>query len=168
MKRFRCRSFRTITWSRRSRRHCANPALGYAILPRTAETGSLWLDAKALYGIDDFSIEIASAIKDQILGCGVVGKCLTELLNDPCAGWMPGHIAVKNAPPVVRDDEEAVQHTECQRRDGEKIHGCDRFAMVAQERRPSLRRLRVPSVLFCIQRNTVRSEISKPSILSSP
>ena len=70
----------------------ANPALGYAILP--AETGSLRLDAKALYDIDDFSIEIASAIKDQILGCGVVGKCLTELLNDPCAGWMPGHIAV--------------------------------------------------------------------------
>jgi hypothetical protein len=52
----------------------ANPALGYAILPWTAETGSLRLDAKALYDIDDFSIEIASAIKDQILGCGVVGN----------------------------------------------------------------------------------------------
>ncbi len=38
-----------------------NPTLGYAIFPRTAETGSLRLDAKALYDIDDFSIEIASA-----------------------------------------------------------------------------------------------------------
>ncbi len=41
-------------------------------------------------------------------------RCVVELLNYLCAGWMPGRIAVKNAPPVVRDDEEAVQHTECQ------------------------------------------------------
>jgi hypothetical protein len=43
---------------------CANPALGYAILPRTAEIRSLRLDAKAPYGIDDLFIEVAAAIKD--------------------------------------------------------------------------------------------------------
>ena len=145
----------------------ANPALGYAILPWTAETGSLRLDAKALYDIDDFSIEIASAIKDQILGCGVAGKCLTELLNDPCAGWMPGHIAVKNAPPVVRDDEEAVQHTECQRRAVKKS-----MAAIASRwlLRNAVHRFAGSGFLGAlrIQRNTVRPEMSKSSILSSP
>ena len=36
----------------------ADPALGDAILPRTAEAGSLWLDAEALDGADDFLIEL--------------------------------------------------------------------------------------------------------------
>jgi hypothetical protein len=54
------------------------------------------------------------------------------------------HCSVKNTPPFMCNDEEAVQHAECQRRDGEKVHGCDHFAVVAQKCRPSLRRLGVP------------------------
>ena len=57
---------------------------------------------------------------------------------------MPGYIEMKDAPPVVRDDEEAVQYAECERRHGEEIRGSNRFAMVTQERRPSLGRLGVP------------------------
>jgi hypothetical protein len=57
---------------------------------------------------------------------------------------MPGHIEVKDTPPIVRDDEEALKDAESQRRHGEKVHGSDDFAMVAQKRRPSLCRLRIP------------------------
>ena len=41
----------------------ADPALGHAVLPRTAEAGSLGLDAEALYRADDFLVEIRAAIK---------------------------------------------------------------------------------------------------------
>ena len=89
----------------------ADPALGHAVLPRTAEAGSLGLDAEALYRADDFLVEIRAAIKDQIPRCGIVRKCLAQLLDHPCARWLPGHIEVKDAPPITSDDEEAVQHT---------------------------------------------------------
>ena len=36
----------------------ANPALGNTVLPRTAETGSLELNAEAFYCIDHFFIEL--------------------------------------------------------------------------------------------------------------
>jgi hypothetical protein len=54
----------------------SDPALGDAILPRTAEAGSFWLDAEALDGIDDLFIELRAAIKDQVARRGVVRKCL--------------------------------------------------------------------------------------------
>ena len=41
----------------------ADPTLGNAVLPRTSEAGSLWLDAEALYGVDDFFIEVAPRSK---------------------------------------------------------------------------------------------------------
>ena len=59
---------------------------------------------------------------------------------------MFGHVAVENPSPVMRNDEVAVQHAEGQRRHGKEIHRGDGFTMVTQE----------------------RSEISMPSIFSSP
>jgi hypothetical protein len=53
----------------------ADPTLGNSVLPRAAEAGSLRLNAEALYGIDDFFIEIAATVKDQILGCCASPKC---------------------------------------------------------------------------------------------
>ena len=90
------------------------------------------------------SIEVCAAIKDQIPRCRVIRKGLAELLNDPCAGRMPGHIEVQNPPPVMRNDEEAVENTEGQRRHGEEIHRGYRFTMIAQKRSPSLCRLWTP------------------------
>lgn len=46
----------------------ADPALGHAVLPRTAEAGSLRLNAEALHSVDHFLIEIGPAIKDQMRG----------------------------------------------------------------------------------------------------
>jgi len=80
---------------------------------------------------------------------------------------MFGHVAVENSPPIMRNDEEAVQHAESQRRNGEEIHCGDGFTMILEK---SCQRFAGSEFLgaFLIQRNTVRSEISKPSIFSSP
>ena len=121
----------------------ANPTFGHTVLPGTAEAGSFRLDAKALHGADDFFVEIRTAIKDQIARRRVVGKCLAQLLGHPCAGRMSGHIEVKDAPPVVGDDKEAIENTEGERWLSEEVHRCDDFTVVLQERRPSLCWLRI-------------------------
>jgi hypothetical protein len=122
----------------------ANPALGDTVLPRTSITCPLGLDAKILDRVDDFFIELCAAIKDQVTRRRVVRKCLAELLNRLCAGRMLGHIEMKNAPPVMQDDKEAIQHSEGQRWYSEEIHGRDSSRMIAQKSRPSLGGLRTP------------------------
>jgi hypothetical protein len=145
----------------------ADPTLGDAVLPRTSEAGPLGLDAEALHRVDHFFIELCAAIKDQIAGRRVVRERLAQLLNDPGAGRVFGHIAVKDAPPIMRNDEEAVENAEGERRHGEEIHRGDGFTMIAQKRRPSFAGSGSLGA-FRIQRSTDRSEISKPSIFSSP
>jgi len=109
----------------------ADPALGDPVLLRTSETSALWLDAKAVHCVDDFITEICGSIKDQIVGRRVIRKSLAELLDDPSTVRMPGDVAVKNAPPVVCNDEEAIEQAECERRNGEKVHRGYDFPMIA-------------------------------------
>jgi len=144
-----------------------DPTLCYSILPRASEAGLLELYAVAFNNVDHFAIELRAVIEDQITRRSVVRKCLAQLLNHPGTVWMSGHVAVKDTSPGMRNDEEAVENTEGERRHGEEIHRGNCFTMVAQERRPSLCQLRFRGA-FRIQRSADRSEISKPSIFSSP
>jgi hypothetical protein len=50
---------------------------------------------------------------------------------------------VKDTPAVMRNDEEAVEHGESERRHGKEVHRDNGFTTVAQKCRPSLRRLGV-------------------------
>ena len=83
----------------------SDPALGNSVLPWASKAGPLGLDAEALHHVDHFFIELRAAIKDQVAGSGVVRKRLAQLLDDPGAGRMLGHIAVQDASPVMRDGE---------------------------------------------------------------
>jgi hypothetical protein len=51
---------------------------------------------------------------------------------------------VHNAPPIMRNDEEAIEYAEGERRHGEEIHRGNGFTMIVQKRRPSLCRLGIP------------------------
>ena len=73
--------------------------------------------------------------------CSVIRKGFAQLLNGLRAAPMFCHIAIQDSPPVMLDDEEAVEHAEGERRHSEEIHCCNRFAMIAQKRCPSLCRL---------------------------
>jgi hypothetical protein len=55
---------------------------------------------------------------------------------------MPGDIAVQDAPSVMRNHEEAVEHPKRERRHGEEVHRSNRFSVVTQEGPPALRRFR--------------------------
>src|ERR1017187_4095145 len=86
----------------------ADKAFCNPVLPRTMETGSLRLDAEDLHRVDDFLIEVCTAIEDQVAGSRVVRECLAQMLNDPGAGRMPRHIEAQNTPPVMSNDERRV------------------------------------------------------------
>ena len=53
----------------------ADESLCDAVLPGTAKAGLLRLNAETLDGVDYLFIELCAAIKDQVAGCRVVGKC---------------------------------------------------------------------------------------------
>lgn len=46
---------------------------------------------------------------------------------------MSSDFPVQDASSVVRNDEDAVQHTKGQSRHCEEVYGCDSFSMIAQK-----------------------------------
>lgn len=98
----------------------ANESLGDAILPQAFEVGSLRLVRKAHVRTDDFYAKSGPATKDQITRCRVVREDLTQLLQDPRARRMLSRIATEDPPPVVSNDEEAIQNAKGESRHSEK------------------------------------------------
>src|ERR1039458_7533640 len=74
-----------------------------------------------------------------VSGLNAARERLAQLLNDPGARWMPRHVEVKDAPPVMRNNEEAVERAERECWHGEEVHRRNRFAMVIDECHPPLR-----------------------------
>lgn len=143
----------------------ADPTFGNAVLSRAAEAGQFWLNAEALQGIHHILVAVSTTVEDQVFWCGLVGEGFAQLLDYPFARRMSGHVEVQNAPPTVLDEKEAVQHAEGQGGHSEEARGSNLLTMVPQESQPTLRRPGLRGA-FRIQRRTVRSEISKPSIFS--
>src|SRR5260370_71393 len=115
-----------------------DPTLRHTVLPRTSETGPLRLNTEALRRVGHLRVKSRVAIKDQIAGCRIVRERLTQLLNNPNTARVPSHIEMKNAPPVMRNHEEAVENVKSQRGHSEEIHCRNRLTMVVQKCHPSL------------------------------
>jgi len=145
----------------------ANEALCNAVLPWTSEAGPLWRDVEAPDGVYDFFVELSSTVKDQVLWCRIVREGFAQLLRDPCAGRMLRHVAMQDAPTVMRDHEKAIDYLKRERGHSKEVHCSNRFSVVAEK---AFHRLAGSGLLgaFRIQRCTVGSETSKPSIFNSP
>jgi hypothetical protein len=144
-----------------------DPALRHTVLPRALEGGSDGLDLQGSHSRGNLKSILPVPVEDQKPGSRSERERFPQLLNGPQAGWVLGHVEVQDAPTVVADDEEAVEHAERDRRNGEEIHCGDRFPMVAQKREPTLGRLGSLGARL-IQREMVRSETLKPSRNQSP
>ena len=77
---------------------------------------------------------------------------------------MLGNVDVQGSPPVMTDYEEAVEHAEGDRWDGEKVHRGDGFAMIAEKGEPTLGWLRIPGRSFY----PTGDRSFQPSMSSSP
>lgn len=121
----------------------SDPTLCDSILPRASKgcSDSLWSDGR--YSSADYVSELSVAIMNQISGALVVRKCFPQLLRDPESGWMSSGVAVQDSSSVMRNDKEAIEHTEGDRWDGEEIHRCDGFTVILRESLPASCRFRV-------------------------
>jgi hypothetical protein len=70
-------------------------------------------------------------IEDKEPRSGLIGEGFSQLLYDPTARRMAGNIEVQDAPAIMANNKEAIEKTEGDRRNGEKVHGRDGFAMIA-------------------------------------
>src|SRR5260370_18079220 len=77
-------------------------------------------------------------MKGQGFGRRFKGKCLAQLLDNPTASRMLRDVNVQDAPPIMADDEDAVEHAEGNRWHRKEIHGCDGFPMVSKKGQPAL------------------------------
>src|SRR5271166_2851550 len=123
--------------------HTSDPTLGDAVLPGTAKSSSDRFCAVLFDGRDDVSRELGIAVEDQKPVWLFVPPSFAQLQYDPQGVWLTGYIAVQNLPPIVADDEEAVQNSEGQHRHSEEIHGSDGFTMVAEKSQPAPRWIRI-------------------------
>jgi hypothetical protein len=109
------------------------PALGDTILPGTPNRGSRrGYFHRADCGRDIQPI-LGVMVEDHKLGSGLVRERLSQLLHDPTGRRMASDVEVHNAPTVVADEKEAVEHIKGERWYGEEIHCGDGFAMIAQK-----------------------------------
>ena len=115
----------------------ADPPLRGSVLPWAAKRSANGFCARCFDELDDRSAKDEVAIEDEIFRSGVVGKCLTQLLNNPSRRRVERGVEVNDVPTAVLDDEEAVQQPERSGGHGEQIHGGDIVFMVAQESHPS-------------------------------
>jgi hypothetical protein len=110
-----------------------HPALRDAVLPGTFERSSHRLHPQASNSYGNLDSILPVPVEDQKSGSRSERKRFPQLLNGPQAGRVLGHVEVQNPPPVVADDEEAVEHTERDRGHGKEVHGRNRFPVVSKE-----------------------------------
>ena len=90
-----------------------------------------------LTGRDDIiSRELRVPVEDQEPGRRFEFPSFAHLQDNPQGVWLTGYIAMQNLTPIMADDKETVQDTKRQRWYGEKGHGSDGFAMVAEKSQP--------------------------------
>src|ERR671919_739153 len=85
-----------------------------------------------------FSINRIS-IPKQIAGSGIIRKGFDDLLSGPLGCRIRGHIEMNDLPATVKEDDEAVQNAEIDRRDREEIYGRNLIRMIGKKCFPSLR-----------------------------
>jgi hypothetical protein len=89
----------------------------------------------------DFQSVLGIPIEDEKPRSRIKRKRFSQLLDDPQSIGISCHIEVQDLTPVVANDKKAVQNTKRERWDGEEVHRRNGFAMVSEERQPSLHEL---------------------------
>jgi len=120
-----------------------DPSLRHPVLPRTFGGGADRSDFERSRCCRNLNSIFAITIKDEKSRSRFPWKCFPQLLDDPQAHWVLRDVEIQDPPTIVANDEEAVEHAERNRRDGEEIHRSDGFSMVTKKGEPTFRRFRI-------------------------
>src|ERR1035438_2401076 len=122
----------------------ADPAFRNTVLPGALDGG---LEASNTHGLNcrgNLQTVFRIVIEDEKLGCRLVRKRFPQLLYNPGAGRMACEIKMQDAPAVMTDNEQAIEETKGDRRNGEEIHDRCGFAVIAQKSQPPASRFWIP------------------------
>lgn len=111
-------------------------ALCDAVLPWALKAGPFRLNAKTLGRVENFLIEVAAVVEDQIARCRIVRKGFAQLLDYLRTRRMFCCIEVQDTPSAVLDHEEAIEYSESQCGHCKEIHRSNCFSMVIQKSCP--------------------------------
>src|SRR5262245_39272112 len=90
------------------------------ILKRRMGRGDHFVNLHPFYPASKLRSIDRISIPEQISRRGVIGKCFDDLLCGPLGCRIRGHIEMNDLPAIVKEDNEAVQNAEIDRRDCEK------------------------------------------------
>ena len=107
--------------------------LSERVLPGRTWRDHDFLDSHVLESLLEAVAVDAIAITDQIRRYLVEGEGLDDLLCGPCRGRMGGDIEVDEPASVMSEHDEAVEHAERNRVNGEEVDRRDVFDVVLQE-----------------------------------
>ena len=125
-----------------------DPTLRNPVLPWTPKGGSHGIQLEGPYGGRDFRAVFCIAVKDQIPGRRPKWKGFPQLLDNPGGRGMGSNVEMQDPPTIMIDDDEAVEHAERKRGNGEEIHRRDGFPMVVKKGKPAPGRIRSPGGSF--------------------
>jgi hypothetical protein len=114
------------------------PAFCHSILPRTLERSADTFDFHRADCGGDLRPILGVTIEDDEPRDRPKWKRLSQLLDDPRTRRVLREVEVLDAPPIMADDEKAIDHAEGDRWDREEVHRSDGFPVVAQKRKPAL------------------------------
>ena len=145
----------------------AYPTLRNSILPRAPQRSADRTRLQRSNSCGDLQPVLRIPVENEKPGSRCERKRLSQLLDDPPARGVLSNVEVQNAPPVVVDDEKAIEHPE-----SDRWAVKESIAAIPSQwsRRKASRRLAGSGFLGArfIQREIVLSESSKPSMRSSP
>ena len=104
-------------------------SLDVRILPRRVRGTDDFLDAQVLDAILEPLAVDAIAVTVQVSWRLIERKCLGDLPSRPFGGGMSGDVEVNDAPPVMAENDEAIQHAKRGGRHGEEINGRRHWTM---------------------------------------
>src|SRR5262245_38307553 len=110
-----------------------------AVLPRTPSRYRNLPDTHSINSRGEVVSVDPITIAHQVARHSVVGKCLHELLCRPCGSRLFRDIEMQNTSTVMRKDDENVQHTELQSRNGEEVERDHLADVISKKGHPGLR-----------------------------
>ena len=115
----------------------SDPALRETILPGCLYTRALRFEPGGFEEVENFPIELRIMIQNYVpVGIGF-REGFPQLLHDPRGSRMASDMEMQDSPPLVLDDEKAVQDLKRQGGHGEEVHRHNGFSMIGQEGPPA-------------------------------
>jgi hypothetical protein len=125
-----------------------DPTLRNSILPRTPQRSANTVDLHRSDRGGDLRPILGITIEDDKPRRRPKWKRFSQLLDDPQAARMPGDVGVQDPPPIMADDEKAIEQTKGDRWDCEEVHRGDGLPMVSKEGEPTFGWLGIPRSSF--------------------